>query len=105
MKIILSFKEVKEIKNIMESVETGSSKAFIDSLKGNKVITCNIDAFNQKVSINIKEEYVVDFLAVYGKYTQILISQAKVIKSTLETFGIETAKVIEKHVKNEKKVK
>lgn len=105
MKISLSFKEIKEMKEIIEAVEKDSSKAFIDSFKKNKLITCNVDMFNQKVVLNIKEEYIVDFFAVYGKYTKVLVSQTKAIMETVEMLGQDTARVVEKYTKEEKKVK
>lgn len=39
MKITLTFKELEQLKGIMESIEEGSSKELIDSLKNNKLIT------------------------------------------------------------------
>lgn len=104
MKIILSFKEVKELKNIMETIEKDSCEAIVESFKNNKVLTCNVDMIKQQITVNIKEEYMIDFLAVYGKYAQVFVSQAKFIKNTIEAFGAETAKVIEKYTKEEKEV-
>lgn len=102
MKITLTFKELEQLKGIMESIEEGSSKEFIDSLKNNKLITCNVDLFNQKITININEEYIVDFLAVYGKYVKILAYQVKEVIDTVKVFSQETAKVVEKYAGEKK---
>lgn len=102
MKITLTFKEIEQLKNIMESIEKDSSKELIGSLKNNKLITCNVDLFNQKTTINVSEEYTVDFLAVYGKYVKILACQVKGIIDTVKTFSQETDKVVEKYAGEKK---
>lgn len=103
MKVILSFNEARAFKKVMESIQKGSTNDLIDSLKNNKLVTVNVDVTKQDIIVNVKEEYMIDFLAVYNKYITILITYSKEIFKTLEYFTQDTVAVVEKYTKEEEK--
>lgn len=101
MKIILSIKEAMQLKNIMETVEEGSVKDLADCVKNNKLIKVNCDVLAGSVSIEVDEDYTEEFLEVYGKYFDVLVTHAKAMFKTILLLQEETEKVVIKHtVKN-----
>lgn len=99
MKIILSFEEVKRFKETIDSVEVGLSEQVINSLKKNKIITCNVDIFNQRVTIIVNEGYMVEFLDAYNRLIMIFSIKVKSFMKTVETFQEETQGIIQKYNK------
>lgn len=99
MKITLSFEEVKRFKETIDSVEVGLSEQVINSLKKNKIITCNVDMFNQRVTIIVNEGYMVEFLDVYNRLVMIFSIKVKSFMKTVETFQEETQGIIKKYSK------
>ena len=103
MKISLSYKEARALKDIMEAVEEGSVEDLTESLKNNKLIKVNCDVLASAIVVEVDEEYSVEFLEVYGKYLDVLISQAKTMYKTMILLTEEAERVIVKHtVKNAK---
>ena len=96
MKICLSIKEAKQLKTIMETVEENSVKELGECLKNNKLVkvTYGING----VSIEVDEDYTAEFFEVYGRYLDVLVSQAKVMFKTICLLNEETMKVVEKHM-------
>jgi len=98
MKISLNCKEVLALNNIMESVEKDSVKELSESLKRNNLIKVSLDIPTSTLNVDIDEEYSVEFLEVYGKYLDVLISQAKTMYKTMVLLTEETEKVVVKHM-------
>ena len=103
MKIVLTFNEVEQMKKIMETVEAGSSKELIKSLQNNKIISCDVNIRKQRVYVTINENYMTEFLNVYGKYVGILMVQMKSITATTKSFIYDIDKVADKYSKGGEK--
>ena len=103
MKISLSYKEARALKDIMEAVEKDSVEDLTASLKNNKLVKINCDVLAGAITVEVDEEYSVEFLEVYGKYLDVLISQAKTMYKTMVLLTEEAEKVVVKHmIKNTK---
>lgn len=98
MKISLSYKEARALKDIMESIEEGSVKDLTDSLKNNKLIKVDFDVLAGAIVVEVNEDYTAEFLEVYGKYLDVLVSQAKTMYKTVVLLTEEAEKVVVKHV-------
>lgn len=105
MKVVLSFDEVKALKKIANAVEETSAETLLNSLKNNKLITCNVDMFNQKVTVTVNKDYVAEYLEVYGKYINLFVKQTQSIIKLTEMLAVETEGVVNKYTREEKKVK
>ena len=99
MKLTMTFKEMEQMKRVAETIDDTSVKSLINSFKNNKLITCNADFFNQVVTVRVKEEYVVDFMKVYGNYLSILAMHGKAIMNATQMFVESADKIAERHNK------
>lgn len=97
MKITLTFNELEAIKKVANSIDNAGAKELVNAFKNNNILTCNVDLFNQKVTVNIKEEYLTDYLDVYGKFINLFVLQVKAMTDTAMLFVAETEEVVKKH--------
>ena len=99
MKITLTFNELDALDKVAKSIDDKGAKELFNAFKNNKILTCNVDFFNQKAIVDIKEEYLTDYLEVYGKFISLFIAQAKAMHDTALLFALETQEIVEKHNK------
>ena len=97
MKICITKKEVKSLLNIMDKVENGASVEFKKALKDTKAVKVHI-SLTGDVEVNVNEDYMEDFLDLYGKYIGLLIPQIKALYETAKTFQEEAEDVIHKYI-------
>lgn len=96
MKIQLTKKEVKNTLAIMDKVEDGASVEFKKAIKDTKAVKWHI-GLTGDVDIEINEEYMSEFLAVYGKYIGLLVPQIKSLYETVKLFQEDAESVINKY--------
>ena len=97
MKICITKKEVKSLLNIMDKVEDGASVEFTKALKDTKAVKFHVNLTGD-VEVNVNEDYMEDFLDLYGKYIGLLVPQVKALYETVKMFQKETEDVIQKYV-------
>ena len=97
MKICITKKEVKSLLNIMDKVEDGASVEFKKALKDTKAVKFHVNLTGD-VEVNVNEDYMEDFLNLYGKYIGLLVPQAKALYETVKAFQVETEDVIHKYI-------
>ena len=97
MKICITKKEVKSLLNIMDKVEDGASVEFKKALKDTKSVKFHVNLTGD-VEVNVNEDYIEDFLNLYGKYIGLLVPQAKALYETVKMFQEETEDVIHKYI-------
>ena len=97
MKICITKKEVKSLLNVMDKVEDGASVEFKKALKDTKAVKFHINLTGD-VEVNVNEDYMEDFLDLYGKYIGLLVPQAKALDETVKAFQVETEDVIQKYI-------
>ena len=97
MKIQLTSKEIKNTLAIMDKVESGASIEFKKAIKDTKAVKWHLGA-SGIVDIEINEEYMSDFLTVYGKYIRLLVPQIKTLYETVKLLQEETESVVHKYI-------
>ena len=97
MKIQLTSKEIKNTLAIMDKVESGASIEFKKAIKDTKAVKWYLGA-SGIVDIEINEEYMSDFLTVYGKYIGLLVPQIKTLYETVKLLQEETESVVYKYI-------
>ena len=97
MKIQLTSKEIKNTLAIMDKVESGASIEFKKAIKDTKAVKWQLGA-SGIVDIEINEEYMSDFLTVYGKYIGLLVPQIKTLYETVKLLQEETESVVHKYI-------
>ena len=97
MKIQLTSKEIKNTLAIMDKVESGASIEFKKAIKDTKAVKWHLGT-SGIVDIEINEEYMSDFLTVYGKYIRLLVPQIKTLYETVKLFQEETESVVHKYI-------
>ena len=97
MKIQLTKKEVKNTLAIMDKVEDGASVEFRKALKDTKSVKWHV-GLSGDVEVEISEEYMSEFLAVYGKYIGLLVPQLKALYETIKLFQKDAESVINKYI-------
>ena len=97
MKICITKKEVKSLLNIMDKVEDGASVEFKKALKDTKAVKFHVNLTGD-VEVNVNEDYMEDFLNLYGKYIGLLVPQAKALYETVKAFQVEAKDVIHKYI-------
>ena len=97
MKICITKKEAKSLLNIMDKVEDGASVEFKKALKDTKAVKFHINLTGD-VEVNVNEDYMEDFLDLYGKYIGLLVPQAKALYETVKMFQEETEDVIHTYI-------
>ncbi len=97
MKIQLTKKEVKNTLAIMDKVEDGASVEFRKALKDTKSVKWHV-GLSGDVEVEISEEYMSEFLAVYGKYIGLLVPQLKALYETIKLFQEDAESVINKYI-------
>lgn len=97
MKICITKKEVKNLLNVMDKVEDGASVEFKKALKDTKAVKFHINLTGD-VEVNVNEDYMEEFLDLYGKYVGLLIPQVKVLYETVKMFQKEAEDVIHKYI-------
>lgn len=97
MKIQVTKKETKSLLAIMDKVEDGASVEFKKALKDTKAVQWHVDITGD-VSIEINEDYMTEFLDLYGKYIGILVPQIKALYETARMFQKDAEAVIQKYV-------
>ena len=98
MKIQLTSKEIKNTLAIMDKVESGASMEFKKAIKDTNAIKWYLSASSGTVDIEINEEYMSDFLTVYGKYIGLLVPQIKTLYETVKLLQEETESVVHKYI-------
>ena len=97
MKIQLTSKEIKNTLAIMDKVENGASMEFKKAIKDTKAVKWRLGA-SDIVDIEINEEYMSDFLTVYGKYIGLLVPQIKTLYETVKLLQEEAESVVHKYI-------
>ena len=97
MKICITKKEVKSLLNIMDKVEDGASVEFKKALKDTKAVKFHVNITGD-VDVDVNEDYMEDFLDLYGKYIGLLVPQVKALYETVKMFQEETEDVIHKYI-------
>lgn len=97
MKICIAKKEVKSLLNVMDKVEDGISVEFKKALKDTKSIKFHINLTGD-VEVEVSEDYMEEFLDLYGKYVGLLVPQAKALYETVKLFQEEAEDVIKKYI-------
>lgn len=100
MKICIEKKEVKALCEVMNKVKEGSAEEIKDmfkNIKETKALKININ-LSGNVEIEISDEYMAEFLSVYGKYIGIIIPQIKALFETVKTFQEESLKIVDKYI-------
>lgn len=97
MKICIAKKEVKSLLNVMDKVEDGASVEFKKALKDTKSIKFHINLTGD-VEVEVSEDYMEEFLDLYGKYIGLLIPQVKALYETVKMFQEEAEDIIQKYV-------
>ena len=97
MKICITKKEVKSLLNVMDKVEDGASVEFKKALKDTKAVKFHINLTGD-VEVNVNEDYMEDFLDLYGKYIGLLVPQVKALYETVKMFQEEAEDVIHKYI-------
>ena len=100
MQIILSREEVYEHKKIMDTVDSNSVKDTMKSLKGNKIVDCNVGT--HATNITIDSRYMAEYLRTYGKYLNLIIPQGKALFETIKMFQEESIQVALKYATDNK---
>lgn len=96
MVITLSSRETAELKKIINSVDESGLEELKAELKGNRIITVKTSGLT-RVEINVKEDYMADFLSVYSKYIGIAVNQVKALYLTVSAFSEEAKGVVAKY--------
>ena len=97
MKIQLTSKEIKNTLAIMDKVESGAFIEFKKAIKDTKAVKWHLGA-SSIVDIEINEEYMSDFLTIYGKYIGLLVPQIKTLYETVKLLQEETESVVRKYI-------
>ena len=97
MKIQLTPKEIKNTLAIMDKVESGASIEFKKAIKDTKAVKWHLST-SGIVDIEINEEYMSDFLTVYGKYIGLLVPQIKTLYETVKLLQEEAESVVHKYI-------
>ena len=97
MKICITKKEVKSLLNVMDKVEDGASVEFKKALKDTKAVKFHVNLTGD-VEVNVNEDYMEDFLDLYGKYIGLLVPQVKALYETVKMFQEEAEDVIHKYI-------
>ena len=100
MKICIEKKEAKALCEVMDKVKEGASEEVKEAFKNakqTKALKINVN-LSGNVEIEISDEYMAEFLSVYGKYIGIIIPQIKVLFETVKTFQEESFAVVNKYI-------
>lgn len=97
MKIQITKKEAKSLLGIMDKVEDGASVEFRKALKDTKAIKWNI-GLTRDIDIEISEDYMTEFLDLYGKYIGLLVPQIKALYETVKMFQKDAETVVQKYI-------
>lgn len=100
MKICIEKKEVKALCEVMDKVKEGASeeiKEAFKNIKETKALKIHVN-LSGNVEIEISDEYMAEFLSVYGKYIGIIIPQIKALFETIKTFQEESFAVVNKYI-------
>lgn len=97
MKIKFTKKEIKSTLAIMDKIENGSSEEFKKTIKDNKAIKWNL-SLTGEVDIEVNEEYMSEFLDMYGKYIGLLVPQVKTFYETVKLLQEETETIVSKYI-------
>lgn len=97
MKIYIAKKEVKSLLNIMDKVEDGASVEFKKALNDTKAVKFHVNLTGD-VEVDVNEDYMEEFLDLYGKYIGLLIPQIKALYETAKMFQEEAEDVIQKYI-------
>ena len=97
MKICITKKEVKSLLNVMDKIEDGASVEFKKALKDTKAVKFHVNLTGD-VEVNVNEDYMEDFLDLYGKYIGLLVPQVKALYETVKMFQEEAEDVIHKYI-------
>lgn len=108
MKVILTKKELKSYESIMVDVASSAKKnieAEISLIKeklttGNGIVKVR-PLLTGGVLIAISEEYLIEFMKVYGRYANILVAQGIGLYQTLIAMQSDLEGVVSKHVNKE----
>ena len=101
MVIKFSKEEARELQNIMESVDPGSSVLCKTMFDSNRVISIRTAIIDESVEVIINEDYCVEFFQVYTKFIGLMFSQAKALFATMELFALEVQNVVDKYTEDE----
>ena len=100
MKICIEKREAKALCKVMDNVKEGASEEIKEAFKNakqTKALKINVN-LSGDVEVEISDEYMAEFISVYGKYMGIIIPQIKVLFETVKTFQEEAFEVVGKYI-------
>ena len=100
MKICIGKREAKALCKIMDNVKEGASEEIKEAFKNakqTKALKINVN-LSGNVEIEISEEYMEEFISLYGKYMSIMIPQVKALLETAKMFQEESIGVVTKYI-------
>ena len=100
MKICIEKREAKALCKVMDNVKEGASEEIKEAFKNakqTKALKINVN-LSGNIEIEISDEYMTEFISVYGKYIGIIIPQIKVLFETIKTFQEESFAVVNKYI-------
>lgn len=96
MKINITTEEAIHLKNIMENTEEGSTKDFLESLKGNKALSVTPTLKGWTIVLN--PEYMDEYLQLVEDFSNIFIAQVKTLYNSAVQFQEQADQIIRKYV-------
>lgn len=100
MIITLTRQEVISLMKVMDTVEENGSNELKEMLKDNKIISYKV-GLTGSVEIQVKPEYMEEFLAVYEKFIGLFVSQTKALYESVCLFKQEAQQVVNKYAGEE----
>lgn len=96
MRLILTQKEAMEIKNIMESVETGSVEDMLESAKNSPLVT--IVESEEIVAISVDAEYMEEYLEEAADLVSVVTPLCYSVYNAFVSAGMRIDKLVRKHI-------
>ena len=100
MKICIGKREAKALCKVMDNVKEGSAEEIREAFKNakqTKALKINVN-LSGDVEVEISDEYMAEFISVYGKYMSIIIPQIKALFETAKMFQEESFAVVNKYI-------
>lgn len=92
MIITLTRQEVTSLMKVMDTIEENGSNELKEMLKDNKIISYKV-GLTGSVEVQIKPEYMEEFLAVYEKFIGLFVSQTKALYESVCLFQQEAQRL------------
>lgn len=101
MVIKFSKQEIAELQNVMENAEQGSVEELQSLVKDTNLVKFRLHPIEKSLEVIINEDYMVDFLQVYGRFVPLFVSQTKALFETIKLFNEEAETIVNKYLEQE----